>query len=157
MDNINTQQNINENQQQINHQQQEQFQQQYTNLTNTSDNDDYSANALAWSSIACMICSRLMNILAFIFSMMLTSVHISEDIAGMLSTVISAFSSMVNLTGLVIMIVTRIKYPNNKVGKAAMWIYIALTILEVILYILAVVACISMGIYLIESCSGVNF
>ena len=45
------------------------------------------------------------------------------------------------LIGLVLMIVARVKYPNNKFAKILMWIYIVLIILGIVAFILLTIAC----------------
>lgn len=54
---------------------------------------------------------------------------------------LSGFSGFVPLVGIVIMIVGRIKYPNNKLLKITMWVIISLFILGVIIAILFFVFC----------------
>lgn len=52
------------------------------------------------------------------------------------------------------MIITRIKYPKNKLGKAAMWTYIIITVLELLAVIVFTVACIAAGVAFIEACGN---
>lgn len=45
------------------------------------------------------------------------------------------------IAAIVLMIMARIKYPNNKFAKILMWVYIAQIILAILLFIIIVVAC----------------
>ena len=59
-----------------------------------------------------------------------------------LGEVFSGLAPLSGLTGIVLMIVARIKYPSNKFAKVLMWIYIIETILSIVLFIILIAACI---------------
>ena len=59
-----------------------------------------------------------------------------------LGELFSGLAPLTWLTGIVLMIVARIKYPSNKFAKVLMWIYIIEAILSVVLFIIIVAACI---------------
>lgn len=58
-----------------------------------------------------------------------------------IATFLEGLMSMCRLGSLVTMIITRVKYPKNKLGKIMMWVYIVLGILLVIAIILLIIAC----------------
>ena len=53
----------------------------------------------------------------------------------------SALVGMCPLAGIVVMIVGRVKYPNNRLLKIVMWVIIISIILEIVLFIILVVVC----------------
>lgn len=70
-------------------------------------------------------------------------------ISGILSVIFAPLGELFSglapltwLTGIVLMIVARIKYPSNKFAKVLMWIYIIETILSIVLFIILIAACI---------------
>ena len=73
---------------------------------------------------------------------------------GVLLNLFSGLTGVISLVGLVTMIITRIKYPKNKLGKAAMWTYIIITALELLAVIVFTVACIAAGVAFIEACGN---
>lgn len=66
----------------------------------------------------------------------------------------SGLTGVISLIGLVTMIITRVKYPKNKLGKAAMWTYIVISVLELLAVIVFTVACIAAGVAFIEACGN---
>ena len=122
------------------------------NNENSNKNiEEHNANILAGISLACIICSRII----FIISIVTNSIISNEG--RLMQAVLNLFSGLagtISLAGLVTMIVTRIKYPKNKLGKAAMWTYIIITVLEVLAVIIFTVACIVAGIALLEACKN---
>ena len=63
---------------------------------------------------------------------------------------VSGFSVLCRLAGFILMIVARVKYPNNMFAKVLMWIYIGLLAAGLIGVILLVVMC----AYIIQECNG---
>ena len=58
-----------------------------------------------------------------------------------LGNLISSVVGLSSIAGIVIMIIVRIKYPQNTFGKVLMWVYIVEYILLIILGIVIVIAC----------------
>lgn len=160
INNDNQQQNI-LNQQQVNmdyqgyHNMGYQYQQQpnmmYQQPMNTEYVDEHEANILAGVSLACIIGSRVMVIIGTIANGLIAS---EESIITVLLNLFSGLTGVISLVGLVTMIITRVKYPKNKLGKAAMWTYIVITILELLAVIIFTVACIAAGVAFIEACGN---
>lgn len=113
--------------------------------------DEHEANMLAGVSLACIIGSRIMIIISTIVNGLITS---EESIITVLLNLFSGLTGIISLVGLVTMIITRVKYPKNKLGKAAMWTYIVITILELLAVIIFTVACIAAGVAFIEACGN---
>ncbi len=55
------------------------------------------------------------------------------------SNMFSGIAGLGPLAGIVLMIVARVKYPESRFAKTLMWIYIALTILGIILIVVVIV------------------
>ena len=157
-----TKQSINnDNQQQVNMNYQGQanigyqYQQQpnmiYQQTMKTEYVDEHEANMLAGVSLACIIGSRIMLIISTIVNGLIAS---EESIIAVLLNLFSGLTGVISLVGLVTMIITRVKYPKNKLGKAAMWTYIVITILELLAVIVFTVACIAAGVAFIEACGN---
>lgn len=157
-----TKQSINnDNQQQVNMNYQGQpnmgyqYQQQpnmiYQQPMKTEYVDEHEANMLAGVSLACIIGSRVMVIIGTIANGLIAS---EESIITVLLNLFSGLTGVISLVGLVTMIITRVKYPKNKLGKAAMWTYIVITILELLAVIIFTVACIAAGVAFIEACGN---
>lgn len=157
-----TKQSINnDNQQQINmnYQGQDnmgyQYQQQpnmiYQQPMKTEYIDEHEANMLAGVSLACIIGSRIMIIVSTIVNGLIAS---EESIITVLLNMFSGLTGIISLVGLVTMIITRVKYPKNKLGKAAMWTYIVISVLELLAVIVFTVACIAAGVAFIEACGN---
>lgn len=113
--------------------------------------DEHEANMLAGVSLACIIGSRIMIIISTIVNGLITS---EESIITVLLNLFSGLTGIISLVGLVTMIITRVKYPKNKLGKAAMWTYIVITALELLAVIVFTVACIAAGVAFIEACGN---
>lgn len=151
----------NDNQQQVNMNYQGQanmgyqYQQQpnmiYQQPMKTEYVDEHEANMLAGVSLACIIGSRIMIIISTIVNGLITS---EESIITVLLNLFSGLTGIISLVGLVTMIITRVKYPKNKLGKAAMWTYIVITALELLAVIVFTVACIAAGVAFIEACGN---
>lgn len=152
INNDNQQQNI-LNQQQVNmgYQYQQQPNMMYQQPMNTEYVDEHEANILAGVSLACIIGSRVMVIIGTIANGLIAS---EESIITVLLNLFSGLTGVISLVGLVTMIITRVKYPKNKLGKAAMWTYIVITILELLAVIIFTVACIAAGVAFIEACGN---
>lgn len=151
----------NDNQQQVNMNYQGQpnmgyqYQQQpnmiYQQPMNTEYVDEHEANMLAGVSLACIIGSRIMLIISTIVNGLIAS---EESIITVLLNMFSGLTGVISLIGLVTMIITRVKYPKNKLGKAAMWAYIVISVLELLAVIVFTVACIAAGVAFIEACGN---
>lgn len=141
MDNMNMQQDMN------NNMENNIYNQYNTNVTQSEA--ERTANILAGTSLACVIGSKVISILSVIVSEVITS---QSDAISIIVSMISGFAGILNLTGLVTMIVTRVKYPSNRLGKAAMWTYIAFVVIEVIIFAICAIACVVAGIALLEAC-----
>lgn len=150
----------NDNQQQVNMNYQGQanmgYQYQQPNMMyqqpmNTEYVDEHEANMLAGVSLACIIGSRIMIIISTIVNGLITS---EESIITVLLNMFSGLTGVISLIGLVTMIITRVKYPKNKLGKAAMWTYIVISVLELLAVIVFTVACIAAGVAFIEACGN---
>lgn len=157
-----TKQSINnDNQQQVNMNYQGhpnmgyQYQQQpnmiYQQPMKTEYVDEHEANMLAGVSLACIVGSRIMIIISTIVNGLIAS---EESIITVLLNMFSGLTGVISLIGLVTMIITRVKYPKNKLGKAAMWTYIIITVLELLAVIVFTVACIAAGVAFIEACGN---
>ena len=121
------------------------------NENNDKNIEEHNANILAGISLACIICSRII----FIISIITNSIISNEG--RLIQAALNLFSGLagtISLAGLVTMIVTRIKYPKNTLGKVAMWTYIVITVLEVLAVIIFTIACIVAGIALLEACKN---
>ena len=151
----------NDNQQQVNMNYQGQpnmgyqYQQQpnmiYQQPMKTEYVDEHEANMLAGVSLACIIGSRIMLIISTIVNGLIAS---EESIIAVLLNLFSGLTGIISLVGLVTMIITRVKYPKNKLGKAAMWTYIVISVLELLAVIVFTVACIAAGVAFIEACGN---
>ena len=129
-----------------------QYQQQpnmmYQQPMNTEYVDEHEANILAGVSLACIIGSRVMLIIGTIVNGLIAS---EESIITVLLNMFSGLTGVISLVGLVTMIITRVKYPKNKLGKAAMWTYIVISVLELLAVIVFTVAA---GVAFIEACGN---
>lgn len=65
----------------------------------------------------------------------------NSTIIQYLGNLISSVVGLSSIAGIVIMIIVRIKYPQNTFGKVLMWVYIVEYILLIILGIVIVIAC----------------
>lgn len=123
----------------------------YQQPMNTEYVDEHEANILAGVSLACIIGSRVMLIVSTIVNGLIAS---EESIITVLLNLFSGLTGVISLVGLVTMIITRVKYPKNKLGKAAMWTYIVISVLELLAVIVFTVACIAAGVAFIEACGN---
>jgi len=67
------------------------------------------------------------------------------DSSGMIYGLVSILSGASSLASFVLMLIARIKYPKNKLGKVVMWVFIInfiITILAIILFIGVFIQCI---------------
>lgn len=65
------------------------------------------------------------------------TVFLPDEVRNYFSTLVG----MCPLAGIVVMIVGRVKYPNNKLLKIVMWVIIASIILGIVLFIVVVIVC----------------
>ena len=61
----------------------------------------------------------------------------------------SSLASLGPLAGIVLMIIARVKYPENKFAKTLMWIYIILAIIGIVLVVVVI-------IFFVSMCSGLR-
>ena len=111
-------------------------------------NDDEKANLLCIISIGLLVLRPIIN---GIFNILYSH---SSTINDFLLTIRSFLSNGCGIAALVLLIIVRVNYPNNKFGKILMWIYIVLFIISIVVIFISVVAC---GIALgscIESMQG---
>lgn len=106
--------------------------QQNNNITvtpNQNVNNDSEGTKLGIISLILYFCGSW--IVAFLASLLPSSVR----------SIFSAFSGLCPLIGLVIVIVGRVNYPNNKLLKVVMWVIIASMIVGIVLIILFLIWC----------------
>ena len=73
-------------------------------------------------------------------------------IASFFSSIVGILSSLSTLAAYVLMIVARVKCPQNTFGKILMWVYIALFVMGIVMSIVLMVACVG----ILASC-GAHF
>lgn len=109
-----------------------------TYFENRQDLEDKKANNLSYISIALLFIPKLLVFLtSFIFEKL---IYINNNfISSIINNISSGIYTIIPLTyiiGLILMINVRVKYPKNKTGKIAMWLYIIITSIEILLLIL---------------------
>ena len=106
-----------------------------------SEEDKKKANILC---IISLICTLGPTVLTTLLSML--------GIPNVLRDIITYSDGFLGLTGIVLMIIARVNYPQSKFAKIVMWIYI---VLFIILVILLLIVLIFLG-FLLYSCKGYN-
>ena len=101
-----------------------------SDITNDSENDDGTAKWLSLASVALMI-----------FSLIGIFETKSGDLVYMFLWIVA----------LVLIIIVRVRYPNNALGKTTMKIYTVLTVAGFVFTILAIIACVVVGSMLINT------
>lgn len=112
-----------------------------TYFENRQDLEDKKANNLSYISIALLFIPKLLVFLtSFIFEKL---IYINNNfISSIINNISSGIYTIIPLTyiiGLILMINVRVKYPKNKTGKIAMWLYIITTSIEILLLILVLI------------------
>lgn len=70
--------------------------------------------------------------------------------------IVSAILSIGPLAGIVVLIIGRVNFPNNKFLKVVMWLFIVTSIIVVVYYIIAMIMCANLVSASIESCKGID-
>ena len=114
------------------------------------DNTNPTAKRLCWASLICWILPKFIStaVMSNVFS-----INYDFDgfgFYGILFSIGSAVISMMGLAAYVLIIIERIKYPQNKFGKALMWVYIV----ELILFVLAAIVVFAFAAYLLHAIFG---
>ena len=123
-----------------------------TSVRQITPEEDKKANILCTISLICYFGGAvIMALLSVIFGN-----ADSDSIRSLVSSLGSFGGGIFHLAGLVLMIIARVKYPQNKFGKIIMWLYIALYISGFILMILGIILMIVIIGLFIESCKGIN-
>ena len=121
-----------------------------TNVPAISEEDNKKANILCTISLICYFGGLG-------FSSLFLTIF-DKAAAGSIEEVIkslSAFAGLIgHLAGIVLMIVARVKYPENKFSKVIMWLYIGLFIAGFILLIIGLILLILFIGMLIECAKG---
>lgn len=105
----------------------------------TSPEEDKSANKLGIISICMYIGGP---VLSYVFSFLTTifTIALDNSMASLISTLVMSLGVFaIRLTSYVLMIIMRVKYPNNKFGKILMWVYIGLLLARVLVIVLIVI------------------
>ena len=99
-------------------------------VNNSQEEDNKKANLLCTISVLLYFVGPLAIFIIALFSSL---------ISRSLGSIISALSGATRIAAIVLMIVARVKYPNNTFAKVLMWIYIGLAILAAIFVVLFIV------------------
>ena len=95
-------------------------------------------NNLAWTSLGLFLVNWLFSGATF-----LTVGSSTNKFSMMFAQILSYIPGLCFLASIIIMIVGRVKYPKNTFLKVLMWIYIAVIIAFVAMYIVTMIMCIS--------------
>ena len=68
----------------------------------------------------------------------------ASTIASFFSSIVGILSTCSTLAAYVLMIIARVKCPQNTFGKVLMWVYIALFVMGIIMSIVLMVACVGL-------------
>ena len=115
-----------------------------TSTNKETDVDSKKANKLGIISICMYFGGPVLSYIASLFvSIIMSAISYSANEAAVLGA--AAFSIIVGIctfgiriASWVLMIIMRIKYPNNTFGKILMWVYIGLLALRIIIIVLVV-------------------
>ena len=77
--------------------------------------------------------------------------YTGSETFGMLVMSLGSLASLAGMAGLVMMIILRVQYPKNTIGKVLMWLYI----ISLILTILGVLLLIAFCNAIVYSCQGI--
>lgn len=101
-----------------------------------SQEDNKKANILCAISLVCWFIVPL--IISAISKLYTNSFYSYSNGESECLNIIGAGSGLSIIAGIVLMIIVRVKYPNNTFGKVVMWLFIVLTVLAVISVILMI-------------------
>lgn len=103
----------------------------YQNLNNNNvvKNNNSEGNIFGIISLVLYFCGSTISVVFYSF--------LPEILSSYLSTIGGVFP----LVGIVVMIVGRVKYPENKLLKVAMWVIISTIILIILLFVIFAVWC----------------
>jgi len=98
---------------------------------NSNIDDNKKANKLCVWALLCY----------FVFSPLFRVLLIFPFMDSILGVFCSSFSFMSSLAAYVLVIIARVKFPDNKFAKILMWIFILLFILSIILFAVMMISC----------------
>lgn len=81
------------------------------------------------------------NILCILSLLFTYGLNIPLFLYGSSDSILSDFSGLSTLIGLILMSIARVKYPNNKFAKIIMWIYIISIVGIITLLIVTIITC----------------
>lgn len=111
--------------------------------------DEKKANKLGITSLCLFFGPGIVSAL-----LIAISASVKSSIIMSLATILSALSGVASLASIVLMIIIRVKYPKNKLGKILMWLYIILFVLAIVLTVLVFVACLAFCGNELSNCHG---
>ena len=109
--------------------------------------DDKKANKLGIISLCLYFGPAILSAISFLATA-------ASSTFKYILTIFSGLSGLSSLAAIVLMIIIRIKYPQNRLGKIIMWLYIILFILGIVLSIIIFVACIAFCGNELADCHG---
>ena len=117
----------------------------YPNNMNQNNQKD-RGNLLAGISLAAMIVGFIIPIIITLVGILFTEVAGSDysDVEGVfaiISMLASGISYILRIVSIVLLIIARVNYPENKFSKILMWVYIVLFIIYLITIIITMLAC----------------
>ncbi len=122
-----------------------------------SEQDKRTCNILCIVSIILVGLPILSDILSFVFSYAFyAGTDLFEEVPY-LTNILYGTTGLMWVSGIVLMIIARVKYPQSLFAKVLMWVYIALFIISVVLMIIAIIALAVLCSACIEMCRGMGF
>lgn len=109
--------------------------------------DNKKANILCLIALGCDVLPLL------VFAVAKT---LSLSVLNIVAGVTSVLGILLMIAGIVIMIIVRVKYPDNLFGKVLMWVYIVLLIVAAVAYIISMIVCTLAMYTCIYSCMNCN-
>lgn len=105
-----------------------------------NQDENKRANLLCIISILCELAPIVSGVLN---AALLATTHDSalEPMMVRVTSAISALSGLGFIAGIVVLIIVRVKYPQNTFGKVLMWVYIVLGILGFLAFVAILVVC----------------
>ena len=137
----------------------EQFNQMGWNQQQSAE-DNKKANILCTISLVLFVCPV---ITAIFYGVLENAFKVNNqlEVAGSsVMEIASEISGVFYVAALVLMIIVRVKYPKNTFGKILMWIYIVLTALALIAFVVMMIACsLACGACMkeLEGCGDIGF
>lgn len=104
-----------------------------------NEQDKQTCNILCVVSAILFALPLIADVTGFMISIFTTT----DQLSDLISSYYSLFFGMTGtfqITGIILMIIARVKYPQSVFAKVLMWVYIAMIILYVILMILFIIA-----------------